>query len=182
MADLEIRRYESGDADAVWDLHERALRDVGAYDEEFAHLDADLRNVESEYLDAGGEPSDAGRSSGGGSSLGGEFLVGEIDGEIVATGAVQPTSAVDHHESEDDTGVVRRMRVAPDHQGEGYGREMLEALERRARELGFERLVLDTTPRQEAAIGLYESVGYEEFDRGPVEVADHGMPFYEKDL
>ena len=46
----------------MWDLHERALRDVGAYDEEYAHLDADLRNVESEYLDAGGE-----------------FLVGEVE-------------------------------------------------------------------------------------------------------
>ncbi|MFC7140969.1 GNAT family N-acetyltransferase [Halosimplex aquaticum] len=148
MSDLTVRRYEADDEDAVWDLHERALRDVGAYDEEYAHLDADLRRVESAYLDAGGT-----------------FLVGELDGALVAMGAVQSATAIDHHESDPAAAVVRRMRVDPDHQRQGYGSEILRELEARAVELGFERLVLDTTPRQQAAIGLYESFGYREVRR-----------------
>ncbi|MFB6222712.1 MAG: hypothetical protein ABEH86_03440 [Haloarcula sp.] len=42
MADLSLRRYLPADADAVWDLHERALRDAGGYDETFAHRDGVL--------------------------------------------------------------------------------------------------------------------------------------------
>ncbi|MFB6139223.1 MAG: GNAT family N-acetyltransferase, partial [Halosimplex sp.] len=143
MSDLTLRRYEPADEDAVWDLHERALRDIGAYDEEYAHPDRNLRNVEPEYLDAGGE-----------------FLVGEVDGEIVAMGAVQPTAGVDHHETDPQTAVVRRMHVDPDSQRRGHGAALLRELETPAADLGFERLVLDTTVDQESAIGLYESFDY----------------------
>jgi len=163
MSELSIRQYEPGDGDAVWALHERALRDAGAYDEEYAHLDRDLRTVESAYLDAGGE-----------------FLVGEIDGKVVAMGAVQPTSEVDHHETDPDAAVVRRMRVDPAHQRRGYGSRILRELEARAPDLGFERLVLDTTPRQEAAIALYESFGYAERRRESTPHAE--MIYYAKEL
>ena len=37
---------------------------------------------------------------------------------------------------------------------------MLDAVEARARELGFERLILETGTRQPEAIGLYTSAGY----------------------
>ena len=145
VSDLAIREYEPADADAVWNLHERALRDAGAFDEEFTHLDDDLRAITDEYLHSDGA-----------------FLVGERDGRLVAMGAVQPSDAVDHHHSDPNTGVLRRMRFDPAHQRRGYGSQILTALERRARELGFDRLVLDTTPRQTAAIALYESFDYAE--------------------
>jgi len=32
---LDLRRYEPADVDAVWDLHERTLRDIGAFDPEY---------------------------------------------------------------------------------------------------------------------------------------------------
>lgn len=147
---LAIRQYEPRDAEAVWDLHERALRDVGAYDEAYAHLDRDLRTITELFLDVGGE-----------------FLVGEVDDTVVAMGALQPATVVDHHEGGPATGVVRRMRVDPTHQRRGYGRTILSELEDRAVDLGFKRLVLDTTPRQTAARGLYEDFGYEERRREP---------------
>ncbi|WP_135365104.1 GNAT family N-acetyltransferase [Halosimplex halophilum] len=169
MSDLTVRRYEPDDAEAVWDLHERALRDIGAYDEAYAHLDADLRAVESAYLDAGGE-----------------FLVGEIDGtdgsgsEIVAMGALQPSAEVDHHETDPAAAVVRRMRVDPAHQRRGFGSRTLRELEARAKELGFDRLVLDTTPDQESAVALYESFGYAETRRESTPAGE--MIFYEREL
>jgi GNAT superfamily N-acetyltransferase len=43
---------------------------------------------------------------------------------------------------------------------------MLDALEQRARELGFRRLSLDTTERQVAARSLYTSSGYVPTGRG----------------
>lgn len=163
VSDLTIRRYEPRDADSVWDLHERALRDVGRFDPEFAHLDADLRAIPDAYLDTGGE-----------------FLVGERAGEIVGMGALQPSAAVEHHDTDSGTAVVRRMRVDPDQQRRGYGSEILRALETRATELGFDRLVLDTMHDQTSAQGLYESFGY---DRVGSESTPAGeMLFYEKVL
>ena len=52
------------------------------------------------------------------------------------------------------------MRVHPDVQRRGFGRAILVTLEQRARELGYVRLVLDTTTRQQAAIVLYEGHGF----------------------
>ncbi|MCU4743178.1 GNAT family N-acetyltransferase [Halobacteria archaeon AArc-m2/3/4] len=173
MAPLRIRRYEPRDEDAVWDLHVRALSAAGAYDEEFAHLDADLRRVEAAYLDL---------------EAGGEFLVGEYDGALVAMGGFQPS------DERDETAVLRRMRVAPDHHRRGFGTAILEALEARARDDGFERIVLDTTARQAAAVAFYESHGYELWRRDTLEMGDESdgeeaensetleMLFYEKRL
>jgi len=72
------------------------------------------------------------------------------------------------------------MRVDPDHQRQGYGSTILTELETRGVDLGFERFVLDTTPRQTAAMALYESFGYEEIRREATPADE--MVFYEKFL
>ncbi len=72
------------------------------------------------------------------------------------------------------------MRVDPDYQRQGFGSTLLAALEACAPELGFDRLVLDTTPRQAAAMTLYESFGYEETRRESTPACE--MVFYEKYL
>src|SRR5450759_1230877 len=60
----------------------------------------------------------------------------------------------------DSVGELKRMYVPPAHRGRGLARLVLTALERRAREAGLERLILETGTRQPEAIGLYRSVGY----------------------
>jgi putative acetyltransferase len=56
---------------------------------------------------------------------------------------------------------LKRMYVLPEARGRGLGRRVLVALEARARRLGYRALVLETGDRQEAALGLYVSAGYE---------------------
>lgn len=73
----------------------------------------------------------------------GDFLVGEADGGIVAMGAIRKKT--------DDCAELKRMRVHPEHQRLGYGQQMLDALEQRARTFGYRRLCLDTTVQQVAA-------------------------------
>ena len=63
---------------------------------------------------------------------------------------------------------VKRMQVSPGLQRRGYGRTLLEALHRRAAELGFSLLRLDTTVQQPAAQRLYLKNGYREAGRGTV--------------
>ncbi|MEJ7841761.1 MAG: GNAT family N-acetyltransferase [Rubrobacter sp.] len=137
-----IRRYEPDDQEAVWKLHNDALYDVGA------HLgngpwDEDLGAIESVYLEDGGE-----------------FLVGVQDGHVVAMGALRRTAG--------DRAGITRMRVAPGLQGRGIGQTLLDALHRRAAELGYATLHLDTTVHQTAARRLYERNGYREVGRGPI--------------
>ena len=56
----------------------------------------------------------------------------------------------------------------PTVQRRGHGRAILRRLEARARELGVQRLFLDTTERQLPAIALYLAEGFTETGRGQV--------------
>jgi GNAT superfamily N-acetyltransferase len=139
---LHIRRYEPGDKRAVRRLHDDALNEVGA------HLgtgpwDEDLDDIEGVYLGSGGE-----------------FLVGILEGDVVAMGAIKRDSP--------DVAEVRRMRVRSDLQGRGYGQAMLDALHRRAAGLGYSTLHLDTTVQQRVARRLYLKNGYREVGRGSI--------------
>jgi GNAT superfamily N-acetyltransferase len=85
---------------------------------------------------------------------GGAFLVG-YDGERpVACGGVRRL--------EDGLAEIKRMYVVPGARGRGIARALLSALEDAARELGYDRVRLDTGPRQPHARALYESAGYAE--------------------
>ncbi len=143
-----LRRYDSADAEAVWRVHERALRASAIEFVEDAPADADLRRIEETYLPEG------------------EFLVGVVDEEVVATGGFRPRS--------DDRGTaeLRRMRVHPDHQRRGYAAALLAALERRARDRGFERSWLETNADLGAARRLYESMGHRQTGETVVEGSD----------
>lgn len=65
-----------------------------------------------------------------------------------------------------DTGDVRfevkHLWLQPHVRRFGFGRLLLQELERRAIELGARQIVLDTNSSLEAAGGLYRSSGYEE--------------------
>jgi GNAT superfamily N-acetyltransferase len=52
------------------------------------------------------------------------------------------------------TAGVKRMYVDPDHRGNGVGWAVLASLEAAARQLGVQRLVLETGVHQDAAISL----------------------------
>ena len=140
MDTLLIRRYRAPDRDAVWELHNVALDAVGAHGGH-GPFDDDLHHIEDVYLSGGGE-----------------FLVGELDGRIVAMGALRP--------HDDDLPEITRMRVHPDCWRRGFAQSILNRLEDRACELGYRKLCLDTTAGQVAAQRMYEKNGYVEVGRG----------------
>ena len=87
----------------------------------------------------------------------GAFLVGSIDGEPVACGAVKTI--------ERGVGSLKRMWVGDDVRGLGIGRRMLQALEAEARALGLDTLRLETNRALAEAIRLYRTAGYREVSR-----------------
>ena len=55
---------------------------------------------------------------------------------------------------------IKRMYVIPAKRGIGVASAILHELEKWAKELGFEKCILETGKRQAAAIGLYLKQGY----------------------
>ena len=94
---------------------------------------------------------------------GGTFVVGFEDDVPVCVGGLKrlPDGACE----------IKKMFVAGPARGRGVARALLEELERRARELGYEVARLDTGPRQQRAQRMYERAGYariENFNANPV--------------
>jgi len=183
MAELRFRQYRPGDADAVWDLHEWAMRESGTDPTDIPGTD-DLRDVEGAYLDTGGT-----------------FLVGVLseaptaasaddvprqppatdDGTAVAIGGLLPNE-VGHADERTVPGAaeLHRMRVAPTHQRLGYGRRLLARLEDRAVGLGFDTVLATTARRQTAAVAFYREAGYETV--GESTEGEYRLVHFEKSL
>lgn len=167
MTDLDLRRYEPADSERVLELHEAALRATGEYVEDVPEaVEADLHDVEGAYLRSGGE-----------------FLVGEVGGAVVAMGGFRPVEDSWIRDLEGERAAeLKRMRVDPAHQRRGYGERVLTALEERARQRGFQRMVLDTAPELTAARRLYEKRGYRQTGRREFRGGEVAVVLYERDL
>ncbi|TKX57135.1 GNAT family N-acetyltransferase [Halorubrum sp. SS5] len=151
---------------------------------------ADLRTVETSYLETGGT-----------------FVVATVDGEqsyidqsteteqsgytlsdlttydglLVAMGGILPNQA-GHSDERDRPGAaeLHRMRVAPPQQRRGYGKQILRELERRAAANGFETLLATTSTRQSAALDFYAGQGYEQ--TGTSTAGSYELVHFEKQL
>lgn len=82
----------------------------------------------------------------------GDFLVVVHEGRPVGCGGLKRLDR--------DACEIKRMYVAPELRGRGMSMMLLDALEERARELGFTMARLDMADRQPAARRLYEGAGY----------------------
>ena len=133
---MQIRSYQRDDFEAVWQLHVLALQHAGAY-KGSGPWDDDLYHIEGRYQNNGGV-----------------FLVGVLDGQIVAMGAFRKTG--------EGRAEIKRMRVHPDYQGRGFGKMILLELERRAKDAGYKVLHLDTSTVQLTAQKLYCGQGFRE--------------------
>ena len=102
----------------------------------------------------------------------GAFLVGSVDGEPVACGAVKALSS--------GVGSLKRMWVADAVRGLGIGRRMLAALETEARTLGLTTVRLETNHSLEEAIRMYRAAGFREV--APFNSDPYAHHWFEKTL
>ena len=79
------------------------------------------------------------------------FLVGEIDGVVVATGMFGFDGI---------RGWVHYLAVAPGHQGESLGRQLMREGERMLAAMGCPKINLQVRSGNEQVIGFYAALGY----------------------
>jgi ribosomal protein S18 acetylase RimI-like enzyme len=149
-----IRRYAEADHSKVLELHILGLRQFEA-DSPRGSWDADIDDIEGVYL-----------------SKKGEFLVGELDGEVVAMGGFWRKT--------EKMAELKRMRVHPEYQRRGFGQAILAELERRAKAMGYSSMFLDTLPIMTPARRLYTKNGF--VQTGTKKVGRFEAILYEKTL
>lgn len=102
----------------------------------------------------------------------GRMVLAEIDGEVVAGGAIRPYR--EDRASMPEVAEFKRIWTSSRHRRKGLARKIMIALEAAARDLGYARVVLFTGPSQPEAVALYERIGYRWVD--PAEFDDLPYP------
>jgi len=79
-------------------------------------------------------------------------MIAYVDEKPIACGAIKKfdTNAIE----------LKRMYVKPEKRGSGIARQVLTSLEEWAKEIGFEKCILETGERQVEAVKFYEKSGY----------------------
>ncbi|NAY91077.1 GNAT family N-acetyltransferase [Muricauda sp. JGD-17] len=132
---MNIRAYHKNDKENIIQLVKGGLAEFGfEYSQETS--ESDLANVESEYFGNNGT-----------------FVILENDNrELLAVGAIK--------EVEKRTFKIRKMYVAKNQRGKGFGKVILDYLLQTAKEKGAKKVVLETSTLMTSAIGLYKKFGF----------------------
>lgn len=94
-----------------------------------------------------------------------ELFTARLDGVIV--GSAQLVRPPRNNEAQAFAAAIMHSFVAPYARGHGLARMMTRRMEDGARALGYQVLNLDVRETQEAAIRLYESLGYQRWGEHP---------------
>jgi putative acetyltransferase len=116
----------------------REYQEALGVDLSFQHFDAELQSLPGDYA----PPS-------------GTLLIAEVAGETA--GCVALRSLPGTHDCE-----MKRLYVRPSSRASGLGRRLAEQVITQARQLGYQRIYLDTLPSMMSAQHLYERLGFKD--------------------
>jgi GNAT superfamily N-acetyltransferase len=128
---------------------EVVLRDIAYGDRAVATMIAELQQ---EYVVRYGGPDDTLLLREQFEPPHGVFIVAYAADEAIGCGGLR------RHDSE--VVEIKRMYVRTPHRRRGHARNLLRALEERARAMGYRRVILETGTAQPEALHLYASEGY----------------------
>ncbi len=100
----------------------------------------------------------------------GLFLVARMLGDIAGGVGLRPIGDPAKRLAE-----IKRLWVRPDLRRSGVARALMSEIESRAVALGYERLYLETGPKQPEAVALYARIGWDSVQDYPSDVFCHPM-------
>jgi putative acetyltransferase len=134
-----LRPANNRDCDSITNLVYGILREYELKPDP-ACTDSDIKDIESSYF-----------------ARGGTFFVLEAeDGTIIGAYGLYPVY--------EQTCELRKMYLHKAHRGKGLGKFLLEDALSKARQLGFEKVILETASVLKEAIALYKSYGFVEYN------------------
>lgn len=134
-----FRKATNADASSINEVVFSVLKEYGLKPDP-VETDLDLTDLERFYF-----------------STGGHFEVCELDGCVVGTWGLYPLT--------NKSCELRKMYLDPACRGKGLGKLMLDRALKKARELGFHRVELETASILKEAIGLYQKRGFKPIAR-----------------
>ena len=134
-----LRQADNKDCEKVARLVYEILKEYGLKPDP-ACTDADIKDIESSYFGRGGK----------------FFVLETEDGSIIGAYGLYP--------AEEHTCELRKMYLHKVYRGKGLGKFLLEDALSKARQLGFERMILETASVLKEAIALYKSYGFVEYN------------------
>ena len=161
VSEPTIRPIEPADDPAVAAIIRSVMPEFGAEGDGFAITDPEVDGMHAAY---GGERA--------------AYFVVELDGRVLGGGGVAPLEGGDEGLCE-----LRKMYFLPELRGRGVGRRMLTLCLDAARARGFGRCYIETLNGMDAAMGLYESFGFERLPAPLGDTGHHGCDrYYVRDL
>ncbi|NJM62916.1 MAG: GNAT family N-acetyltransferase [Oscillatoriales cyanobacterium RU_3_3] len=136
--DFLIRSWETRDRADAFHLIKDILAEYGLQCEPCG-ADRDVYDVELYYH-----------------TKGGEFWVVEREGNIVGTAAYYP---IDRGNNAVE---IRKMYILPAVRGQGLGKFLLQALESKIADRGFDEIWIETATVLKEAVKMYENSGYQQ--------------------
>lgn len=134
---LEIREAVDKDSEGIKSVVFEVLEEYGLSPDPTS-TDLDLDSIEEYYHQNGGF-----------------FGVVEENGAIVATVGI--------YKVDSSTCELRKMYVLPNQRGRGLGKALMDFSIKKAKELGFSRIILETATPLREAIALYKKYGFKEY-------------------
>lgn len=95
------------------------------------------------------------------------FNIAEMDGEVVGGGGIYPTDGLPN-----DTCELVKMYLLPKARGFGLGKLLIEKCLQQAKDMGFNKVYLETMPELKQALNVYAKFGFE-YLKGPMGNSGH---------
>ena len=135
MQNYIFRTASNQDISAIKELVFKVLLEFGLQPDP-SSTDADLNDIEANYLNHGGM----------------FYVIENTDGKIIGTGGIALSSS--------KVCELRKMYLAQSVRGFGLGKKMLHLLLADAKKLGFQQATLETASVLKHAIILYQGAGF----------------------
>ncbi len=144
MGNYTIRKAKRGEEGKIFELVKAVLAYYDLYTDP-AGTDLDLSNIDIYYFNNRGW-----------------FSVIEKDGEIIGSYGI--------FQIDDTTCELRKMYLLKEFQGLGLGKRMMEDALKKAKELGYSEIILESNKVLNKAIGLYKKYDFVEYN--PTHLSD----------